>query len=179
MNWTALEEKLNELPLYCCEGFDPRELEFSPRVRHICQNDCPMYGKSWACPPAVGTVEECREKCLSYPRGLMIATVTEVEDITDIESTLATRAEHEEITNRVKELFREEGAEVYALSTEACAVCDRCAYLDGQPCRFPERMHPCVESQGINMIPMAENHGMSFQYGDNVVTWFSLLLYRE
>lgn len=179
MNEQKLADMLNELPLYCCIFFDPDELEFSQRVRHICRSDCPQYGKSWACPPAVGTVEECREKCMSYPRALLIATVTEVEDITNIEATLATRTDHEDITNQAGDILRAEGLEVYTLSTESCAICRRCAYLDGEPCRFPDQMHPCVESQGINMIPLAEKNGMTFQYGDNVVTWFSILFLRE
>ena len=44
-----------------------------------------MYGKSWACPPGVGTVDACKEACLKYGRCLMIATITEVTDIADIE----------------------------------------------------------------------------------------------
>ena len=38
-------------------------------------------------------------------------------------------------------------------------------------------MHPCVESQGINVVPVMESCGMEFQFGCNVVTWISLLLY--
>jgi hypothetical protein len=38
-------------------------------------------------------------------------------------------------------------------------------------------MHPCVESHGINILPLIEELGLCFQYGENVVTWFSLLLY--
>ena len=55
----------------------------------------------------------------------------------------------------------------------------RCAIEDGLPCRHPERMHPCVESQGINIIPTLERCGIEFQYGDNVVTWISLLLFEK
>ena len=108
----------------------------------------------------------------------MIATVTEVPDIADIAGTLATRPAHEAVTDQVADLLRAQGAEVYTLSTEACAICGRCAYPEG-PCRFPERMHPCVESQGIVLTQMAERCGVPFQYGDNVVTWFSLLFFRE
>ena len=38
-------------------------------------------------------------------------------------------------------------------------------------------MHPCVESQGINLIPLLEKFGLDFQYGQNVVTWVSLLFF--
>ena len=177
MNMEALEEKLQELPLYGYFFIDPRELEFNDRIRWICENECPMYGKTWACPPGVGSVNGCKAKCLSYSNCLMIATITEVEDIANIDETLATRPEHEAISDQVAELLRDQGIEPYILSTEACAICQRCAILDGQPCRHPERMHPCVESHGINVVPVMERCGMEFQFGCNVVTWMSLLFY--
>ena len=174
-----LENALAELPLYLYHFFSPEELEFSQRIRWICENECPMYGKSWACPPGVGEVCACEKTCRSYPNCLMISTITEVSDIANIPEALATRAEHEAITNTVRDLMREQGVEPYILSTEACAVCERCAILDGQPCRLPERMHPCVESHGINLLPLLEQLGIPFQYGENIVTWFSLLFYRD
>ena len=177
MNTDILEEKLQELPLYGYFFIDPQALEFNDRIRWICEHECPMYGKTWACPPGVGPVAECKEKCQSYVNCLMIATTTEVNDITNIEETLATRPEHEAITNQVRDIFRELGEEPYVLSTEACTVCERCAMLDGQPCRMPGRMHPCVESHGINIVPVLEECGLEFQFGQNVVTWVSLLFY--
>ncbi len=179
LNDALLEQQLSELPLYVYGYINPQELEFSERIRHICRQECPMYGTTWACPPAVGEVEECRQRCLQYDRCLMISTITEVADIANIEETLTTRAEHEAVTNQVAQLLRQQGIAPYVLSTEACALCQRCAYLDGQPCRHPEKMHPCVESHGINVIPVLEQLGLTFQYGENVVTWVSLLLFRE
>ena len=177
MNKQLLEEKLSALPLYIYGFIDPNQLEFSDRIRYICEHDCPMYGSSWACPPAVGSVEECKKKCLSYKNCLLISTITEVEDIDNIHETLQTRHPHEKLTNQVRDLMREMGVNPFILSTESCAVCERCAYTDGLPCRTPGRMHPCVESQGINIIPTLEEMGMDFQYGENVVTWVSLLLF--
>ena len=179
MNREILEQQLMELPLYTYAYLDPKELEFSDRIRWICQHECPMYGSTWACPPGVGSVEECKCTCLGYENCLMISTIVEVDDIADINNTLATRREHEEITNQVAQLIRDQGVEPYVLSTEACAICERCAYLDGQPCRHPQQMHPCVESHGINVIPVLEACGIEFQYGENVVTWVSLLLFQE
>ena len=177
MNRELLEEKLTELPLYIYDFVDPKELEFSERIRWICEHECPMYGKTWACPPGVGTVEHCKGKCLSYENCLLISTIVEVPDITNIEEALTTRGDHEAVTNQVRDIMRELGAEPYILSTEACALCARCAILDGQPCRYPEKMHPCVESHGINVVPVLESRGLEFQFGSNVVTWVSLLLH--
>lgn len=179
MNYERFEQALSELPLYIYTWVEPERLEFSQRVRWICEHECAMYGKTWACPPGVGTVECCKEKCLSYNRCLLISSITEVADIGDLQATLDTRSEHEALTDRVGELLREQGVEPYILSTEACAICRRCAILDGSACRHPDKMHPCVESQGINIIPTLEENGLEFQYGQNVVTWVSLLLYTD
>ena len=177
MDLELLEQQLSELPLYAYFYVDPKSLEFSERIRWICEHECPMYGKTWACPPAVGSVDSCKEKCLGYKNCLVIGTITECDDIASMEQSLATRPEHEAITNAVIEMFRAQGAEPYVLSTEACAVCQRCAVLDGQPCRHPGRMHPCVESHGINVIPTLEENGLDFQYGGNIITWYSLLFF--
>ena len=124
MDRELLEQQLSELPLYVYYFIDPNQLEFSERIRYICQAECPMYGKTWACPPAVGSVEECAHKCQQYQNCLMIGTITETDDV-------------------------------------------------------PSRMHPCVESHGINLIPTMEAFGLDFQYGDNIVTWYSLLFFNE
>ncbi|MBQ6832197.1 MAG: DUF2284 domain-containing protein [Oscillospiraceae bacterium] len=179
INKPLLERQLAELPLYTYFYIAPQSLEFSERIRHICKSECPMYDKTWACPPAVGEVAQCQEKCLSYQNCLVIGTIVEVEDATDIEKTLLTRSDHEKLTNQVRDLMREQGVQPYILSTEACAICERCAWLDGLPCRMPGKMHPCVESHGINLIPTLEENGLDFIYGTNIVTWYSLLFFND
>lgn len=177
LNRELLEKQMSELPIVQYEFFETAELTFSPRVRTVCELDCTRYNTSWACPPAVGTVEACRERCLSYPHALLLTTMNEVENIEDLEGTLATRTEHEAVTRQVNDLLRLQGVETYPLSTESCAICAKCTYPEA-PCRHPERMFPCVESHGILIIDTAEKYGVSFQAGGNIVTWFSLILYR-
>ena len=177
MDRKAFEEQLCELPIVQYEFFETSELTFTPRVRQVCETDCDRYGTSWACPPAVGTVEECRERCLSYPHALLLTTMNEVDDIEDLAETLATRTGHEEITRQAAALLQTQGVETYPLSTESCAICPQCTYPDA-PCRHPERMYPCVESHGILIIDTAERFGIDFQAGGNIITWFSLILYR-
>ena len=179
MDRQKLEQQLMELPLYVYTYIDPKSLDFSERIRYICKAECPMYGKTWACPPAVGEVEECKAKCLKYNSCLLVGTITEVVGEPSMEQSLATRPEHEKITNQIRDLFREQGIEPYILSTEACSVCERCAFLDGLPCRLPGRMHPCLESHGINIVPTLEENGLDFIFGLDVITWYSLLFFNE
>ena len=136
-----------------------------------------MYGKSWACPPAVGPVRECQERCKSYSGALLITMVSEVQDISDLEETLATRAPHEEVTRQASHVLKEEAEGVSVLSTESCAFCQACTYPEGKPCRHPERMFPCVESCGFIATDIAEQYGIEY-FTENIDPWFSILFYR-
>lgn len=177
MDKKKLEAQLTELPLYEYAFIKTDELRFSDRVRYICETECPMYNTTWACPPAVGTVGACQKRVMAFEEGLLIATITEVSDIADIGETLATRADHEEITRQALSMVREQASETLTLSTEACAHCGHCTWPDA-PCRFPDRMFPCVESHGILVTDLAEKHDIEFLAQGNVVTWFSLILYK-
>ncbi|MCC8162548.1 MAG: DUF2284 domain-containing protein [Lachnospiraceae bacterium] len=175
---SRIEAGLTEFPICEYAFIDPADLSFSDRVRWVCEHECERYNTSWACPPAVGTVEECRVRCACFTGGFIFTTVSEVEDIENMEETLATRMEHEEVTRQVRDLFRKEKPEeLLVLSTESCAICRKCAWPDA-PCRHPDQMFPCVESYGIIVPDIAEKHGISFLNGQNVATWFSLILYR-
>ena len=162
MDRETLNRALAELPLYACVELSTGELDFSWRVRHICRTECPMYGKSWSCPPGVGTVEQCRERCLSYDRCLLIGTGEEAPSCGDL-------------TARVGKLLEDMGARPYILSPRICGVCRSCTFP--RPCRFPEKLHPCVESQGIDLIPTLERYGLPFGREGNV--WYSLFLFKE
>ena len=177
MDRKLLEEQMSAQPIVQYDFFETEELVFTPRVRTVCEMECAQYGKSWACPPGVGTVEECRERCLSYPHGLLVVTMTEVEDIADISATLATRGDHEAVTHQAEAILQAQGLETMGLSTEACSICPQCAYPDG-PCRHPAQMYPCVESHGILVTEVAERLGLEF-FNGNLVTWFSLVFFRS
>lgn len=177
MDYAKLEAGLCALPICQYEFIDTPELTFTERIRTVCEQECPMYNKTWACPPAVGTVEECRARCLRFPKALMITTVTEVSDIADIRETLDTRVPHEEVARQAAALVREQASETMVLSTMACAYCEECAWPHG-PCRHPEKMFPCVESHGVIATDIAEKHGIEF-FNGNIVTWFSLIFFRE
>lgn len=177
MDRKLLEEQLRALPLVQYEFFPTDTLVFTPRVRTVCEMECPQYGQKLGLPAGSGDRGGMPGAVPCLPEGLLIVTMTEVEDIADITATLATREDHEEITREVHCMLLDQGAEVYVLSTESCAICEHCSYPEA-PCRHPDRMYPCVESHGILVTELGERFGLPFQAGGNIVTWFSLLLYR-
>ena len=73
-----IEQQLLELPIVQYAWLPAKELIFSENVRKICREECPRYGTSWACPPAVGTVTECQERCNAYPGSFVFTTIANV-----------------------------------------------------------------------------------------------------
>lgn len=178
MNIEKFEEFISQYPIYEYRILDTEEINIAERGRIICQIECPRYGTTWACPPAVGTLEECEKRIKSYPHAVFFTSVAEVSDLMNMEEMLSTRHAHEELTTKVGEYLNKQGYETFILSTESCDICDRCAYLDGEPCRHPDRMHPCLESHGVICHEIVEKHQMEYNIGGNTILWFSMVLYR-
>ena len=171
-----VEQKITEYPIFEYAFFDPTEINFYPAVREICKSECPQYGKSWSCPPAVGTLEECKARCTDYGNAFVFSTISEVSDILNMAETLATRGEHLEVVDQIKEHVFGNNEDVLILTAESCAVCDDCAYPE-TVCRHADRMYPCVESHTISVTDICEKNNMSFLNGYNMVTWFGMVFF--
>jgi predicted metal-binding protein len=126
----------------------------------------------------VGTLEECEARIHSYPEAVFFSSVAEVSDLMNMEEMLSTRHAHEKLTDEVRDFLEREGYETLTLSTESCDICEDCAYLHGEPCRFPKRMHPCLESYGVVVSEIVESEQMEYNLGGNTILWFSMVLFR-
>ena len=87
MTQTEIEEYITQFPIYQYAFVKPEDIEFNDRVRQICKKECSRYGASWSCPPAVGTVEVCKERCMNYDHVLFFSSIAEVDNIMDMEKT--------------------------------------------------------------------------------------------
>lgn len=178
MTFEEVESWIARYPI-CEYGFlETSKIIFSERVRYICETECERYGKSWSCPPAVGTVSECRERCLAYSHVLVFTTLAQVSDTALLKETLATRKAHEEVTRALCRQFRDKGEDFLALSSESCELCRQCSWPEG-PCRQPGQMLPCIESHGILVTESAQLCGIQFYYDSTTVTWFGMIFFHK
>lgn len=175
---TQIEESLLELPIVQYAWISEEEIPFSERVRSICKEECPRYGTSWSCPPGVGSVEQCRQRCGQFLNAFLFTTIAEVNDTDNMEETLATRPAHEAVTKEVQKILEIHFGETLALSAQSCAICRACAYPE-EPCRYPDKMLPCIEGYGIVVPPLAEKAGIEFVNGAGIVTWFGMILFSK
>ena len=178
MKFEIIEDYITQFPIYQYALLDTRELEFTDKVRTICKKECSRYGSSWSCPPAVGSIEKCRETCLKYPKVLLFSSIAEVVDYSDMECTLKSKQEHENITRKIEKFLRLNAVSCYTLSTDSCSACEKCSYPK-KSCVHPEIMHPCIESHGIVLTNTIEQHHMDYFLGENMVIWFSLIFLED
>jgi predicted metal-binding protein len=69
--------------------------------------------------------------------------------------------------------------EVLALNAGCCRICERCAYLDGEPCRNPDQAVSSVEAYGIDVIGLEKSAGIPYYNGKNTVSYVGLILFDE
>ena len=149
------------------------KIVFSEDVRAICEkNQCGNYGRSWTCPPAVGTLDECIARIMKYEDVLVYSVVTELEDSFDFEGMQRGSDRFVKIT---EQLFGMLEKPYLLLSSAACGRCSACNYPN--PCRFPEKLSPAVESYGIYVYKIAETAGIPYRLRPNTVSYFGIVCY--
>lgn len=89
---------------------------------------------------------------------------------------LATRCEHIEIVEAIKDNVFDMYQNKLILTAESCAICEECGYPE-QACKHQEKMYPCVESHAISVTDLCEKYNLSFLNGYNVITWFGMIFF--
>lgn len=107
-------------------------------------NTCQMYGRTWACPPATGTVEECKKRIQQYDRMLVLTGKYELEDSFDFEGMMEAAKRFSGACRNFDKAAKPYFKSYLMFSNEGCDLCSKCTYPDA-PCRFPDRVHGSLE----------------------------------
>lgn len=168
-----------DIGFYQAEEIDIHELEYNEEFRDICKgNVCRNYGKTWACPPAVGSLEECRQRCEQYNRMLLFSCKYEIEDSFDYEGMINSMADFKTLVERYRTAVSKHISEYLLLSNEGCGKCTKCTWPNN-PCRFPEQLCHAIEGYGFDVSRLANMAGIRYNNGPNTVTYFGALLYQK
>jgi predicted metal-binding protein len=160
-------------------GYIPiARLNYSSEVRKICEgNSCRCYGTSWACPPAVGTLEECRERIEQYDAMLLFTKKYELESSFDFEGMGEALRDFKKAVDRFHRRLDPVLSSFMLLSNEGCGRCAECTYPDA-PCRFPDLLHHSLEGYGFVVNELAKQANVRYNNGPNTVTFFGALLFN-
>jgi predicted metal-binding protein len=160
-----------------CGEAQTADIEFLQEMRNYCEgNACRQYDTNWACPPAAGTLEECRNRALGYERFALFSQKFGLEDSFDFDGIGEALKAFKETAKRVGAAARLSLKRFQVLSNEGCGRCRECTYPDA-PCRFPDELFHSIEGYGINVSSVAKQVGVSYNNGKGTVTFFGALLY--
>ena len=161
-----------------CAPLDISTLEFMQDERDMCNaKQCDKYNTSWSCPPACASLEEMRERVVSYSGGVLVQTVGELEDSYDWEGIMDAGARHKENFKRMWDALEKENSSLLAMGAGACKLCGKCTYPD-EPCRFPDRMAASMEACGLFVSKVCTDNNLAYNYGQDHIAFTSCYLVK-
>ena len=154
-----------------------RELEYRDEVRKICEgNSCRCYGTTWACPPGVGTLEECQKRLESYNRMMVFSKIYRLEDSFDFAGMRSAMNDFKDVTEAFDRGLGRDFPPHMVLSNESCHRCEVCTYPD-EPCRFPDKLYQAIEGYDLVVSVLATRAGIKYNNGPDTLTFFGALLW--
>lgn len=153
-------------------------LIFMPEVRDMCRADrCHHYGKSWRCPPAIGSIEDAFRKTESCTSGIIVQTTATLEDDFDYETMYdAMKMHSDSFVNMMREI-KKETPDALGMGAGTCSKCVKCTYPD-EPCRFPDDSYPSMEAYGLWVSDVCEKSGIPYNHGKGTITYISCVLFK-
>lgn len=157
-----------------------RDICLNADFRRICQsNACGMYDSCWMCPPEVGSIEACMDQVKQYEYGLLYQSVSDIDDSFDIEGMTAAGQQHAWLSQRIEAFMMPVLGKHLHLTCGACRLCDTCAKRSGLPCRKPEQALSSMEAFGIDVYNTCKSTDLKYINGQNTVTYFGIVLFKE
>ncbi len=137
-------------------------------------NRCGKYGSCWTCPPAIGTYEESIAKIRKYDKAFVFTTKHELEDSYDFPGMMDAKEKHDKLSISLQQKL---GKDFKVFGAGGCSICEKCTYPE--PCVSPDIAIQSLEGSGIFVSELAKALGINYINGENTVTYFSMIIYKE
>lgn len=158
---------------------DVADIKIYPEFRDICvKNGCGAYAANWACPPAMGTVEECEAELKSYSHAIMVQYVHELIDSYDFEGMAEGAEKFRRIIHDCKKLFGASyDGKFLILGAGGCKTCKKCTYPDSE-CRNPDGLIYSMEGYCLNVTELTRLAGLDYHWSNGNVYYAGMILFN-
>jgi predicted metal-binding protein len=161
---------------------DTSTIQFHEDFRKACEkNFCRRYDTNWMGPPAIGPIAELMKKATQYSQGMLFQTVHSIASNFDMKGMVEAAKVHEKVFRDLLDRIRKEypSEDILPLNAGCCHICEKCGYLDGEPCRHPDQAVSSVEAYGMNVIALQKSAGLTYYHGKNSVTYVGMILFKK
>ena len=160
----------------CVGTTDASNLRVHKEVRDMCAaGKCHMYGKTWACPPGCGTIEDYQQLINQSSTCIVVQSFGDLEDEFDFETMMELEHLQKERFMQLVGMVREQGIAATFLSAGACTVCKECTYPDA-PCRLPDRRLTSMEAAGLVVSDVCTSADIPYNHGKNTIAYTCCVL---
>ncbi len=176
---SILSDKLYQSGVNNVSVIDTKNIKTDVAFRKMCEsNACGVYNKCWMCPPNIGEISKLIQSVYKYKRAVVYNKISALEDSFDFEGMIEAKKEFSVLSKDIKLFLNDVCSDDFLfLGSGGCGVCNECAKLSDEPCRFPEIAIPSLEAYGIDVSALAKSSGMKYINGENTVTYFGIVLF--
>ncbi|MDO5445283.1 MAG: DUF2284 domain-containing protein [Eubacteriales bacterium] len=160
---------------------DISKVVLSETFRQTCEgNQCGNYGRNWSCPPYTdGDIQKLMAEVKSYRFCLLYQIIGQLEDSFDVEGMMEAGVRLCELGQKLSEKLPELLSLPYLQLSGSCRLCEKCARLSGEPCRFPEKTIRSISGYGIDVYNTTSSTDLKYINGQDTVTNFGIVLFSE
>lgn len=176
MNYERLREMALDSGFSYTVPLNTDTIELKQEVRDMCVQGCQQYAKRWSCPPGCGFLEELRKNIDFYNQGILVQTVTELEDEFDWDGMMKAQNLHQEHFLTFLEKLHASQFSFLPLGIGCCMICETCTYPD-TPCRFPQKKISSMEAYGMLISEICQKNQLKYYYGPNTISYVACVLF--
>lgn len=157
------------------------DIPYDTNFAKMCkQNACGRYGTNYGCPPYMGPAEELIEDAKQYGKAYVFQTIGQIEDSYDFDGMMEVGSVHQKICIEINAWCKENLQQKFrTLSSGSCNICEKCAALTQEPCRFPESLLASLDVYCVHVSELARLTGMKYMNGEDTVTYFGMIFVQE
>ncbi len=147
--------------------------DFAETCRKAC-SECKEFNSCWTCPPGIGTIETCSAKLTGYDDTFVLSKHFDLDPKS--EAVVEADKELQEECRNIAHLIRENGGSALPIAGGKCMFCEECSYPN-EECLFPLEQVPSMSGFGINIEKYLGELEIHFEFADDHITLYGLILY--
>ena len=98
-------------------------------------------------------------------------------DYSDSKAIKAAKKEHNAATLRLLGRLRRADVPGFPVGASGCALCETCAIVEHEPCRYPDLYYSCMSAYCIFVRRLAEQCGMDYDCGPGLLAFFGMYVF--
>ncbi len=146
-------------------------------LKYCEENKCGNYGANYSCPPDCGTPDEMRARVMRFSRALVLTTRRPMPDFSDLETFRRCKLDHNRRMLEIIHALRAQNMPCLMCGASNCALCERCAIIDGHPCVNPQDRYSCLSAYCVNVSELAKASGMAYSWNQGEMTLYGIIAF--